>query len=76
VSSRPPPRRDDSFPERAEDIREMYETTDVERALVLLRQYRVKYVVVGDLERIIYAADGLRKFEDLARKVFEIKSVE
>ena len=60
-----------TIPERAEDIREMYETTDVERALDLLRQYRVKYVVVGDLERIIYAADGLRKFENLARKVFE-----
>ena len=57
--------------ERADDIREMYETTDVERALDLLRKYRVRYVVVGDLERIVYKADGLRKFEDLGQKVFE-----
>ncbi len=57
--------------ERAGDVREMYETTDVGRALELLRQYRVKYVVVGDLERIIYAADGLRKFQNLGQKVFE-----
>ena len=57
--------------ERARAVREMYETTDVERALELLRHYRVKYVVVGDLERINYPGDGLQKFEELARKVFE-----
>ena len=57
--------------ERARDVREMYETTDVGRALELLRQYRVRYVVVGDLERIIYTADGLLKFQNLGQKVFE-----
>ena len=57
--------------ERAQHVREMYETTDVERAVELLRQYRVRYVIVGDLERITYANDGLKKFEDLATKVFE-----
>ncbi|MDA1127626.1 MAG: DUF2298 domain-containing protein [Chloroflexi bacterium] len=59
--------------ERARDIREMYETTDVERALELLRGYRVRYVVLGDLERITYQADGLGKFEELGQKVFENK---
>ena len=49
----------------------MYETTDEDRALSLLRQYRVKYVVVGDLERITYPGDGLSKFESMGRKVFE-----
>jgi len=57
--------------DRARDVREMYETTDNQRALELLRQYRVKYVVVGDLERINYVGDGLNKFETLGRKVFE-----
>jgi len=57
--------------DRAEDVREMYETTDEDRALSLLRQYRVKYVVVGDLERITYLGDGLGKFESMGRKVFE-----
>ena len=57
--------------DRARDVREMYETTDDQRALELLRQYRVKYVVVGDLERINYVGDGLNKFETLGRKVFE-----
>jgi len=37
----------------------MYETTNEKRALELLRRYRVKYVVVGDLERITYAGKGL-----------------
>jgi len=57
--------------ERARDVREMYVTTDSERAVELLRQYRVKYVVVGDLERINYPGDGLKKFENLGEKVFE-----
>ena len=57
--------------ERADDVKEMYETKDVGRALELLHQYRVRYVVVGDLERIVYGADGLQKFENLGQKVFE-----
>ncbi|MDA0264002.1 MAG: DUF2298 domain-containing protein [Chloroflexi bacterium] len=57
--------------ERARDIREMYETTSVERVKELMRQYRVKYVVVGDLERIAYPGQGLDKFDNLAKKVFE-----
>ena len=57
--------------ERARDVREMYETIDVERTLELLRQYRVKYVVIGDLERITYPGEGLRKFDEMAKKVFD-----
>ena len=57
--------------DRARDVREMYETTDTQRALELLSQYRVRYVVVGDLERISYVGDGLNKFETLGRRVFE-----
>ena len=49
----------------------MYETSDEKRAVLLLKQYNVKYVVVGDLERITYPGDGLQKFENLGRKVFE-----
>ena len=46
-------------------------TTNEKRALDLLRRYQVKYVVVGDLERITYPGKGLNKFETLGRKVFE-----
>jgi uncharacterized membrane protein len=57
--------------DRAQDVREMYETTNEKRALDLLRRYQVKYVVVGDLERITYSGNGLEKFEPLGQKVFE-----
>ena len=48
---------------RAATVREMYETADLARAAALLRQYAVRYVVVGPLERVYYAGDGLAKFD-------------
>ena len=48
---------------RAAAVREMYETADLARAAALLRQYAVRYVVVGPLERVYYAGDGLAKFD-------------
>ena len=33
------------------DVRELYSTTDLERKRWLLRRYRVRYVIVGDVER-------------------------
>lgn len=52
--------------ERAAEIEEIYNTTNVERAEELLERYDVKYIVVGDLERIYYSQAGLQKFSDLA----------
>ncbi len=52
--------------ERASRIREMYETTDPRRAETLLRQYDVKYIMVGELERIYYSHPGLLKFSRMA----------
>ena len=57
--------------DRVDHVREMYETLDNERALELMRQYRVQYVVIGDLERVTYPGDGLAKFDHLGKKVFE-----
>ena len=54
--------------ERMDRIREIYDTTDVGRAQELLREYSVKYLVVGELERRYYAQEGLQKFEDLATR--------
>ena len=48
---------------RAAAVREMYETADLARATALLRQYAVRYVVVGPLERVYYSEDGLAKFD-------------
>ena len=57
--------------DRVEDVKKIYETVNNKLALDLLRQYRVQYVVVGDLERITYRDEGLSKFENLGNKVFE-----
>ena len=48
-------------------IREMYSTPDTARAMELLRRYEVKYVVVGQLERAYYPAQGLQKFDSMAQ---------
>ncbi len=66
--------------DRARHVREIYETSDSDRAIDLLRQYEVSYVVVGDLERIYYDGEGLNKFKEmgksgLSRKVFENQGV-
>ena len=62
--------------ERAAHVRLAYETTDTAIATELLRGYGVAYVVVGELERLNYPAEGLAKFETMAesgmlRKVYE-----
>ena len=57
--------------DRIDDVREIYETLNSERALELIRQYRIQYVVVGDLERMTYKKEGLSKFESMGNKVFE-----
>ena len=57
--------------DRVDHVREMYETLDNERALELMRKYRVQYVVIGDLERVTYPGAGLAKFDNLGKKVFE-----
>ncbi|PKB83186.1 MAG: hypothetical protein BZY88_02505, partial [SAR202 cluster bacterium Io17-Chloro-G9] len=48
--------------ERAADVTEMYNTIDLDRAEELLRGYQVKYIVVGELERVYYQGPGLNKF--------------
>ncbi len=49
--------------QRAADVREAYSTLDHNRALELLSTYDVRYIVVGDLERIWYPQPGLDKFQ-------------
>ena len=51
---------------RARQIREIYNTTDLGRAESLLREYEVKYIVLGELERAYYSPDGVQKFSELA----------
>ena len=53
---------------RGSHVRELYTTLNLERTLELLKLYKVEYVVVGQLERAYYPADGLHKFEKMAQE--------
>ena len=48
---------------RARDVSSIYNTLSKKAALDLIDQYGVRYIVVGDLERIYYLADGIEKFD-------------
>lgn len=70
-------RPQDQIDARAEDVRELFDTTDLERARQLLEHYHVDLVVVGPLERRTYKQDGLAKFAswDALQPVFSNDSV-
>ena len=48
--------------DRITEVETFYNTTDVKTACGFLEKYGVKYIVVGQLERIRYAEEGLQKF--------------
>lgn len=51
---------------RIQDVGTIYNTLDPAQALRLLARYRVRYIVVGGLERAYYDPAGLAKFERMA----------
>jgi len=60
--------------QRMADVRSIYNSTDVNQKLELLRRYNARYVIVGDVERLWnfpdnpahYASDeGLRAFDSM-----------
>ena len=55
----------DSIQDRRWDVRTIYASQDVDEALALMEKYAVSYIVVGQLERSYYPAEGLAKFDDL-----------
>lgn len=52
--------------QRRHDVDAFYRTGDASEAQAFLRRYGVKYVYVGQLERVYYAPSGLTKFDLLA----------
>jgi YYY domain-containing protein len=48
---------------RIEDVRTLYNGTDLTQTMQLITQYNIKYVYVGPLEKIYYDATGLAKFD-------------
>ena len=48
---------------RARDVHLAYESTDIGTKVDILRKYGVSYVVLGDLEKLNYAPEGLALFD-------------
>jgi uncharacterized membrane protein len=53
------------------NMRQLYETENVDTARQIIKQYGIRYVYVGALERIKYPALQEQKFLELGRVVFE-----
>ena len=53
---------------RARDVETIYSTLSHRRALELLGQYDVAYIVVGELERIYYPENGIAKFDEMVKE--------
>ncbi|MGB7538545.1 MAG: DUF2298 domain-containing protein [Anaerolineales bacterium] len=53
--------------ERVYAIGDFYSTANPDEAMVFLRKYHVKYVIVGQVERAFYLPEGIAKFERMAQ---------
>ena len=56
--------------DRDADLETFYGTTDVEQALVIIRRYHAKYIILGALEKSYYNPAGLAKFDELVQNGF------
>jgi YYY domain-containing protein len=62
--------------DRITEVNEFYLGTDPERVKAILAKYGIEYIIVGQLERVLYPGAGLDKFEQmdgsLWREVFRV----
>ena len=49
---------------RINEVDNFYKTIDVETATQFLKNYGVRYIILGQLERNVYPGIGLRKFDE------------
>ena len=59
---------------RQDDLARLYRTTNWQEAETILKQYDIRYVVVGGLERSAYKVSE-SKFQSHLNKAFEAGSV-
>jgi YYY domain-containing protein len=57
--------------ERERDVQTLFNTTDPALIQQLLRKYRVEYVYIGPIERVLYAPEGIAKFAQLQGTLLE-----
>jgi uncharacterized membrane protein len=51
---------------RIQNVSDIYNTPDVTAALGMMSRFHVKYIYVGDMERLYYNLVGLAKFDQMA----------
>ena len=56
---------------RIQDVSTMFSSTETELTVKLLKKYNVKYIYVGQVERLYYPHDGLEKFNETLAYLFE-----
>lgn len=60
--------------ERVDQVTDFYQTENMDGALEMVKEYDIRYIIVGELEQIYYQPAGLEKFEKYDgvywRKVF------
>jgi uncharacterized membrane protein len=56
--------------DRDTDLTNFYKTTDIAQALLLIRRYGARYIVVGALEKIYYGDAGMPKFSEMVQRGF------
>jgi uncharacterized membrane protein len=59
------------FKGRADDVRKIYSTADIDEAKSLLRKYNVEYVYVGSRERESYGTFGTEKFTTFMETIIQ-----
>jgi YYY domain-containing protein len=52
-------------------VERIYNSTDLGEARSLLQEFGVRFVIVGDIERARYTAEGLAKFEQMCATAFQ-----
>ena len=60
------PGRSDEVWARVNGIGDFYNTTNLDDAARFLEKYHVKYIIVGQMEKGMYSADGIAKFSEAA----------
>jgi YYY domain-containing protein len=50
---------------RINEVNDFYNTPDIQAAIQFLHRYQVGYIIVGDLERGYYSAEGIGKFQKM-----------
>ena len=56
---------------RIQDVSTMFSSTETELTVKLLKKYNVKYIYVGQVERLYYPHNGLEKFNRALAYLFE-----